>query len=442
MPRRSRQTADDFPEELLYDQQYLWVAPGRNGSARIGLSLPALSETAPNIYFVDLQQMGDLGIGTTFGAVDLDTGRMELSAPFSARIAEVNWEVIEDPLVLMAEPFGDGWFYEVQGVADDDLRRLLDRDSFWSFLSFERTAKRLGIPPVLRARYEMSLDAPWPDNLRVTFGGQTVLTGQILRLGRNQTFTPQWTLGDGWEVETRFEQPSLAMVAAAFAAPKEVVLRWRYEVVDTDAPLEGESCYNVKVVEVGGTPPQSYYLLSIAKGDFTLRLIEEVSLFDEARRTRQPNDWGRETYLELRQPRELLLDLPMFPSENRDETRTVTVAGEPEIQQETRFPDGEVMEITCEAAAGDTSICSEQTWQRGLPWWREARRSTGDRVLMKARLIPADEATEEKPEEPSAEIREEPVAGDHEEPPAALEEDRSEEERSEEDLEEPSEGAS
>jgi glycine cleavage system H protein len=387
MARRRRQTRDDFPTDLLYSQQRLWIQRGKSGTARLGLAVPAISERIPNIYFIQLRRRGYLVEGQPFGSIDLDTGHLELIAPFSARIQRMNAEVPDDPFLLMTEPFTGGWLYELSRVKPSALRGLLARDAYWDYLEFERAAQRLGLPPVLEARYRLDREAPWPEDLRVTFGGLTVLSGRLVRLGRNQTFTPQWSLRDTWEVEFRFQQPSLAMVPAEFTGPKDVVCRWRYEVVDTEGSIDGESCYVVMIIEVNGPQPQSHYLLHIAKEDFTLRLTEEVSQFDSSRRSRTPNDWGRDTFLELRQPRELILDLPIFPIENRDEVRTVSVPGEPEIRQEACFPDARTMEIACEAPLGDTKLFSEQIWERSLPWWREARRRIGDEVVMTGTLI-------------------------------------------------------
>lgn len=388
MARRRKQTKDDFPSDLLYSQGRVWVRRGRDGTARLGLNVPAISERVPNLYYVDIRPRGYLVQGTDFGAVDLDTARLRLTAPFSARIARVNWDAVSDPLLLMTEPFEGGWLYELTKIKDVSWSNLLDRDAFWSYLEFERLARRLGIPPVLSAEYRLDRDVPvWPDDVRVTFGGLTVLTGNVVRLGRNQTFTPQWGPGDRWRVEVEFEQPSIAMVPEDLTGPKLVKRTWAYEVVDTNGNIRGQTCYVVKAIEVEGSPPQTHFLLSFLTDDFSLCQVEEVSVFDSTRRTLTVNDWGRDSFLELREPREILLDLPLFPAENRDEERVVQVGSEPELQQRATFPDARTMEIECRGQYGSQELLSRQVWERGLLWWREAERRVGDTVLMKGRLL-------------------------------------------------------
>lgn len=389
MAKKRKQTRDTFPSDLLYTQGRVWVRRGLGDSARIGLNVPAISEKLAHIYFVDLQPRGYILQGKRFGAIDLDTSRLRLKAPFSARIANVNWKAVADPLLVMTDPYGEGWLYEVTRVKPEFYQDLLDRDAFWAYLDFERTAVRLGLKPVIKARYRFDTDAPvWPDDLHVTFGGLTVLTGRLVRLGRNATFTPQWSHGERWRVEVRFEQPSLAMIPAEFSGPTRVALTWAYEVVDAEAVLDGEECYVVKVIEDGdGPPPQSYHLLTIAKDDFGLRVIEEVSTADAARRTRTPNDWGRESYLEVRRPRELLVDFLLFPPENQDEDRTIVVEGEPVLEQTGRFPDAKTMELTCATRWGADQLIAAQTWERGRPWWTKAERRINEHPIMTGRLL-------------------------------------------------------
>ena len=54
------------------------------------------------------------------------------------------------------------------------------------------------------------------------------------------------------------------------------------------AVADGQECYVVKAIEIDGSTPQTYFLLWFARDDFSLLLVEEVSVHDSARRTRYP----------------------------------------------------------------------------------------------------------------------------------------------------------
>jgi glycine cleavage system H protein len=383
-----RLTRSAFPADRRYSRERIWVMPAAApGTLRVGVAFPAWGEEARTAYFIDHLQRGYLVARKPFGSIDVEMGRIELVAPLSGRIVASNAALAEDPALASRDPFGAGWLCEITRVAPGDYEKLYDRDGFFAYLQFEMEARRLGLSPTLGARCRFEEGDPWPQDLRVELGGRLIVRTRAVKFGRNETFTPQWAVGDRWRVRCEVLQPSAAKMHAEFAPPKVIERTWAYEVIDDAADLGGEPCYVLRVIEVEGAPPLTFYRVFIAKQDFTLRLVEEESVHDARRRTRTPNDWGAEGFLELRKPRELILDLPLFPAENRDERRLVNVAGEPSYEQLTRFPDPATMVISCEAPLREGRIRSEQTWRRGLPWWKSARRTTGERVLISGELL-------------------------------------------------------
>ena len=386
MPRRLQLKKSALPADLRYSRERFWAREHKDGTVRLGVCLPAIQDEAPGVYFVDARRSGYIATGKKFGFVDLDTGRFDLIAPLSGRLVRMNPALLRDPGVMAQDCFGEGWICEVARVMPQAMAALLDRDSFYGWLRFEREARRLGLDPTIGCTHRLVEGEPWPEDIVFRFGGRVVVRSRAVRLGRNETFTPQWTLGQTWRVKTEFEQPSIVMVGDP---PNDLVTRtFEYVVEDEFAEAEGEPCFRLRVTEVAKYEPQKYLLLYIAKQDFSLRMIEEVSAHDAAARSRLPNDWGAEGYVELRRARELIVDLPLFPPENLDEKRLVAVGQEPPYVAEATFPSSKRMELAMEAAMPHgPPIRSEQTWERGSPWWRSARRLAGDQVLMTAELI-------------------------------------------------------
>jgi len=385
MARDFKLNKSDLPANRRYSRERFWVEERPGGVYRIGVCMPAVQDDATGVYFLDIRRSGYMQTGKKIGTLDLDSGRFELLAPFSGRITAANGLLREDPGLIAVDCFGDGWLLEVNRVLPEAFDALLDRDSFHAWLRLEREARRLGIDPTVGCSMRVAAGEPWPQDIVFRFGGKVVLRSRPVRLGRNETFTPQWTQGQKWRVKTEFEQPSMAMVPGA---PNEPAKRlWEYTVVDEFGEVGGEPCFVVDVLEIATYPVQKRLLLSIAKSDFSLRLVEEVSVHDPATRSRLPNDWGAELFMELRQPRELIIDLPLFPPENRPETRLVQVGEEPEVKLEAEFPTPRTMAIAMTAATRRATFRSEQTWERGLPWWKSARRLAGEQVLITGELV-------------------------------------------------------
>lgn len=376
----------DLPEKLRYSRERFWAKEFPDGTVRIGLCMPAVQEDVAGVYFVESRKTGYIQTGKKFGFIDLDSGRFDLVAPVAGRISKFNSQLFKDPGVMATDCFGEGWLCELTRVMPQALAALLDRDSFYGWLRFEREARRLGIDPTISCTQRIIQGDPWPQDIVFRFGGRVVVRSRPVRYGRNETFTPQWHQGLSWRVKTEFAQPSIMMVENP---PDEYCVRkFEYLVEDEFAEIAGEPCWKLRVTEVEGVPPQGYVLLYIGKQDFSLRRLEEVSAHDPELRAMMPNDWGAECWLELRRARELILDLPIFPPENVDEKRLVVIGEEPHLTAEAKFPAPKRMELALEGktAQGET-IRSEQVWELGKPWWTRAKRFAGERELIRAELL-------------------------------------------------------
>jgi glycine cleavage system H protein len=389
----SRSRKSDFPDDRWYSRERIWIARAPiAGAYRVGVVFPAFAPPAPGgrpatAYFVQILEEAALTAGRPFGVIETEIARLDLVAPVSARLVRSNPALAADPGLVSADPFGEGWLCELTRVSAEALERLFDRDSFCSYLRFEAEARRLGLQPILGARMRFEAGDPSPRELRVELGGRLIARGRRVLFGRNKTFTPQWSKGERWKVRCHVLQPSLAMLPPELAKPQLVERNWDFEVLDDEADLAGTPCYVVKAVEAGGGPPQIFYRLSIAREDFTLRKIEEVSTFNPRWGSSAENGWGADSYLELREARELIVDLPLFPEEDLPERRLVTAPGVPAFEQKTSFPSPTTMRIVCEAGPEENGLRSEQTWERGLPWWKSARRTAGGAVLMTGELL-------------------------------------------------------
>ncbi len=381
---------EDLPTDVLYGRDKMWVVFTGPDTARVGYAAPVLGPAPLRIYFLDLQPRGYLVGGKPCGGMDLEHGRIPFIAPLSGRITRVNTELEAQPERLLEDPFGAGWLYEIEKIPEGSRHSLLDRDRLWSLLLFERSARSAGVRPVIEARSRWSPRAPWPEHTTLSYGGRLAVQARLRPRGRNARFTPQWQPGDRWEVAYTFVQPSLARVPPELAVDERIETRWRYEVVRLDAMIDGRACYEVRAEEIADPPLPSFQILYIDLDDFSLRLVEERNRFLPDRRSLDRNDGGRcAPYLELRQPRQTIVDLGLFPAEDREAYQAVRTPGEPELEQWVTFPNADTLVVRMEAQYLGRTFHSEQTWRRGDPWWSEARRLVGDREVIRGRLVRA-----------------------------------------------------
>lgn len=99
----------------------LWYSE-EDGIITIGINEDGL-EDITEINTIDLPpEQEKVEADTAFGSVESDDGTIDIVSPFDGTIIEVNQQVIDDPAVLMEDPYEEGWLVrvEVAGEIDDE----------------------------------------------------------------------------------------------------------------------------------------------------------------------------------------------------------------------------------------------------------------------------------------------------------------------------------
>jgi glycine cleavage system H protein len=118
-----------YPDDLRYSKDHEWVRA--DGSmATIGITSFAADELG-DIVFVELPEVGAaLKQFAAFGVVESVKAVSDLFAPLSGTVSEVNARLQTEPELLNSDPFGDGWIAKVDVADGDELKELLDADSY------------------------------------------------------------------------------------------------------------------------------------------------------------------------------------------------------------------------------------------------------------------------------------------------------------------------
>ena len=119
----------DFPDELKYSKEHLWVrVEGQKGV--IGITDYAQEELGI-IRSIELPDTGDeLEQDDSFGTIEARKTVAELYAPFSGEVLEVNEELQDTPELLNDDPYDSGWIAVVEISDKDELTSLLSADDY------------------------------------------------------------------------------------------------------------------------------------------------------------------------------------------------------------------------------------------------------------------------------------------------------------------------
>lgn len=105
-----------YPEDLKYTAEHEWVRTLDDepaGAVRVGVTDYA-QEQLGDIVFVQLPDVGEqVTAGQACGELESTKSVSDLYAPVSGKVSARNDAVVDAPEKINADPYGDGWLFDV-----------------------------------------------------------------------------------------------------------------------------------------------------------------------------------------------------------------------------------------------------------------------------------------------------------------------------------------
>jgi len=119
----------EFPSDLKYTEEHEWAR--REGEDfLIGITDYAQSELG-DIVFVELPEPGTrVDRGAVFGTIEAVKTVSDLYAPLGGEILEVNTDLADQPEIVNASPYGDGWMIRIKPSDPAEVESLMDADAY------------------------------------------------------------------------------------------------------------------------------------------------------------------------------------------------------------------------------------------------------------------------------------------------------------------------
>lgn len=120
----------DYPEDLKYSADHEWVRSGNASIVRIGITEYAADQLG-DIVFVSLPAVGEtVAPGDACGELESTKSVSDVFCPVAGTISAVNELLETSPETINADPYGDGWLFELELDSDADLDDLMDADAY------------------------------------------------------------------------------------------------------------------------------------------------------------------------------------------------------------------------------------------------------------------------------------------------------------------------
>ena len=119
----------EFPIELRYTQTHEWAR--RSGSrVRVGITEYAQHEIS-DVVFVELPKSNlQAAKGKAIAVVESVKAAFDIYAPVSGRVVDTNKNLESDPALVNKDPYGQGWFFEIEMTSPSEWDVLLKVEDY------------------------------------------------------------------------------------------------------------------------------------------------------------------------------------------------------------------------------------------------------------------------------------------------------------------------
>jgi glycine cleavage system H protein len=130
----------EFPANLRYTKEHEWARQEGNRVV-VGITDYAQKELG-DVVFVELPEVGiTIAVMDTFGVVESVKAVSDLYAPVSGIVVEVNTVLEDQPELVNASPYGQGWMVVIEVAHLEELQHLLTATEYQAYVAQEKSSR-------------------------------------------------------------------------------------------------------------------------------------------------------------------------------------------------------------------------------------------------------------------------------------------------------------
>jgi glycine cleavage system H protein len=124
----------NVPDDRRYTEEHEWALLTPDGPVRLGITEYA-QDALGDIVYVELPQVGDaFDSGATLAEVESTKSVADVYAPLAGSVTAVNEALVDQPELINSDPYGDGWFVELQVSDASVLEGMLDAAAYGALI--------------------------------------------------------------------------------------------------------------------------------------------------------------------------------------------------------------------------------------------------------------------------------------------------------------------
>lgn len=123
----------NFPAELRYTSSHEWAKKDGN-IVRVGITEYAQKEIS-DVVFVELPKVHQkTEQGKAAAVVESVKAAFDIYAPVSGKVVRVDQVLESDPAIINKDPYGEGWFFEIEMDQSSEWDALMTADDYTKML--------------------------------------------------------------------------------------------------------------------------------------------------------------------------------------------------------------------------------------------------------------------------------------------------------------------
>jgi glycine cleavage system H protein len=127
----------NIPNELLYTKTHEWVKKINNKEVIMGITDYA-QQQLKDVVFVELPSIGkEVKAGVPCAVVESVKAAYDIYSPVSGKVSKINPKVQENPQLVNEDPYGEGWFLQIEVSDPNEFNNLLTPDKYQSICQSE-----------------------------------------------------------------------------------------------------------------------------------------------------------------------------------------------------------------------------------------------------------------------------------------------------------------
>ena len=122
----------DVPSNLKFLESHEWARAEEDGTVTVGISDHA-QELLGDIVFVELPEVWkEISQSADVAIVESVKAASDVYSPISGEVTEVNEALNDNPEIINASPYEDGWFFKIKPQDISEMEKLLDAGAYES----------------------------------------------------------------------------------------------------------------------------------------------------------------------------------------------------------------------------------------------------------------------------------------------------------------------